>query len=65
MDSKKITLNGLNKILTPKEMKNILGGSSSHCHCSDGSSKSIPSCSKDGCNELCSPAVAESCTTAG
>ena len=61
----KISYRSVSDILSPKEMKNVLGGSSSHCHCSDGNSKSIDSCSKDGCDEKCYPAVAESCTTAG
>ena len=30
---KKITLNGLKKVLTPKELKNILGGSEGLCSC--------------------------------
>ena len=36
MERKIITLRGLKKVLTPKELKNILGGSAGSCGCNSG-----------------------------
>ena len=45
---KKINLNGLKKVMSPKEMKNVLGGSSimpdNYCH-----SPNLSSCSNGFC----------------
>ena len=33
---KRISLNGLKNVLSPKEMKNLMGGSDLYCTCDDG-----------------------------
>ena len=44
---KKINLNGLEKVLSPKEMKNVVGGGSGCC-CADGQCEVIYRCDSDG-----------------
>ena len=36
METKKINLDGLTNVLSPKEMKNVTGGSGSRCCCGMG-----------------------------
>ena len=49
---KKICFNGLKKVMSPKEMKNILGGSSSYrCCCGMGSNIDCFDVTADSCRD--------------
>ena len=52
----KINLDLLKIVLTPKEMKNITGGSAS-CHCMNGSVVEVDECSLSKCQSACEGAV--------
>jgi len=52
MDTKKISLNGLNKVLTPQEMKNVKGGSGFiRCCCGMGLNINCFNVNTDCCDE--------------
>jgi len=57
MDTKKINLDGLKNVLSPKEMKNVTGGSGSYtCWCGSNTfAVNADSCSdaKDAVNTIC------------
>ena len=55
---KNICLNGLKKVLRPKDMKNITGGSYRYCWCYDGSAWHCYNASAGsdcGINDYCHP----------
>ena len=53
MEKTFISLNGLQKVLSPKEMKNITGGSGCTVVCSDNSQYGINCANTIDCEEQC------------
>ena len=60
---KKICFNGLKKVLSEKEMKNVLGGSDDDydgsCHCTDGGNHPFAACMTS--NDACAKHYGTSC----
>ena len=60
---KRISLNGLKKVLGPKEMKNITGGSTTYrCFCAGGSFFNV---NAGSCSEAVDDAVSWVCQNGG
>ena len=60
----KISYNGLKKVLSTKEMKNVVGGSgdgSPVCHCLDGGTHDADDCEYATCLGLCGENNVQSC----
>ena len=51
MEKKLISLSGLKNVLSPKEMKNITGGSGIRCCCGMGANSSCADTNTDDCDK--------------
>ena len=65
MDTKKINLEGLKNVLSPKEMKNVKGGSGGTCHCTGGGIHHVDECSKSICEGYCGEGNVQNCNYGG